>query len=166
AGVGGERRALVPEHDEVSAVTPVPADDARSGAVAAPRDGRADAGVSATGARDRPGAAVLLPAAHTADSLPRRDRVLRQVRRSALDVRVADAGPDSNHAAPGLAARAAGDLRDLDCRRAPHVSAVPLVRGSKAAPTASCVELRLTIRRPNVSLIEQTSHQLASNVRH
>ena len=90
AEIRGLHRALISEHQQVSAFPAVSSDDARSGA-AFPLGGRwRDASIPAARAGPRQSADVLLLAALPAHSSARGRRVFRPLRSRVLDVRVAD----------------------------------------------------------------------------
>src|SRR6185312_12494154 len=89
----------------------------------------------------RQGADVLLRAAHSVDTCACDSGVLRALRASSLDVRVAHAGSVSDNTAARVGLQSAGGLSDLGDRRRGTVSGVSLVCGGQAAAYGLVVEL-------------------------
>lgn len=81
-------------------------------------------------------------------SLAGRTGLLRPLRRGALDVRVADAGPVPGNPAARMAICAFGGVRVLDPGGGSPVSALPLVRSHQGAPRSLVAQLSVTLQEP------------------
>src|ERR1019366_3348491 len=102
--------AFIPEHHQAATFAPIPADDAGTRDAFPVGHGCHHAPVPAAGPDIRQGAAVLLPAAPSADPLAGNGPVLRAIRRGALDVRITRSRPLPVHSAARLGIFAAGCL--------------------------------------------------------